>query len=109
MLKYKERYNIGEYERACYILGDTLKDSKSNKALKIGTNIILILLIIGAIQMFYDDDYTNDHFGGLFMMVFFGIKIISSFMISLKEGDKKAVYIDLGLVVLCVLLLIVTS
>ncbi|AAT62907.1 MULTISPECIES: hypothetical protein [Bacillus] len=90
-------------------MGDILKDNKSNKALKIGTNIILILLIIGAIQMFYDEDYTNDHFGGLFMMVFFAIKIVSSFLISLKEGDKKAVFIDLGLVVLCVLLLIVTS
>ncbi len=88
----------------CYILGDILKDNKSNKALKIGTNIILILLIIGAIQMFYDEDYTNDHFGWLFMMVFFAIKIVSSFLISLKEGDKKAVFIDLGLVVLCVLL-----
>jgi len=90
-------------------LGDTLKDNKSHKALKIGTNIILILLIIGAIQMFYDEDYTNDHFGWLFMMVFFAIKIVSSFLISLKEGDKKAVFIDLGLVILCVLLLIVTS
>jgi Ca2+/Na+ antiporter len=90
-------------------LRDILKDNKSNKALKIGTNIILILLIIGAIQMFYDEDFTNDHFGGLFMMVFFAIKIVSSFLISLKEGDKKAVFIDLGLVVLCVLLLIVTS
>ncbi|EJR18441.1 hypothetical protein [Bacillus cereus] len=90
-------------------MGDTLKDNKSNKALKIGTNIILILLIIGAIQMFYDEDYTNHHFGWLFMMVFFAIKIVSSFLISLKEGDKKAVFIDLGLVVLCVLLLIVTS
>ncbi|HFJ9300693.1 TPA: hypothetical protein ACGW5F_003899 [Bacillus paranthracis] len=90
-------------------MGDILKDNKSNKALKIGTNIILILLIIGAIQMFYDEDYTNNHFGGLFMMVFFAIKIVSSFLISLKEGDKKAVFIDLGLVVLCVLLLIVTS
>ncbi|MFL0490412.1 MULTISPECIES: hypothetical protein [Bacillus] len=74
-----------------------------------GTNIVLILLIIGAIQMFYDEDPKNDHFGGLFMMVFFGIKIISSFIINLKEGDKKAVFIDLGLVILCVLLLIVTS
>ncbi|AXP00531.1 MULTISPECIES: hypothetical protein [Bacillus cereus group] len=90
-------------------MGDILKDNKSNKALKIGTNILLILLIIGAIQMFYDEDYTNDHFGWLFMMVFFAIKIVSSFLISLKEGDKKAVFIDLGLVVLCVLLLIVTS
>ncbi|MES5864462.1 hypothetical protein [Bacillus cereus group sp. RP32] len=84
---------------------DTLKDNKSNKALKIGTNIILILLIIGAIQMFYDGDSTNDHFGGLFMMVFFGITIISSFMISLKEGDKKAVLLDVGLMIFLFFLL----
>jgi len=86
-------------------LGDTLKDNKSNKALKIGTNIILILLIIGAIQMFYDEDSTNDHFGGLFMMVFFGIKIISNFMMSIKEGDKKAVLLDIGLMIFLFFLL----
>ncbi|MGF2619199.1 hypothetical protein [Bacillus cereus] len=90
-------------------MGDILKDNKSNKILKVGTNIILVLLLIGAIQMFYDDDYTNDHFGGLFMMVFFIIKIISSFMISLKEGDKKAVVLDLSLMVFSVLLLVVSS
>ena len=54
--------------------GDILKDNKSNKILKIGTNIILVLLLIGAIQMFYDEDSTNDHFGGLFMMVFLQLK-----------------------------------
>lgn len=91
------------------MLGDILKDNKSNKALKIGTNIVRILLIIGAIQIFYDEDSTNDHFGWLFMMVFFAIKIISSFMISLKEGDKKSVFIDLGLVIFSVLFLVVTS
>ncbi|QWH63015.1 hypothetical protein EXW39_23600 [Bacillus mycoides] len=86
-------------------MGDTLKDNKSNKALKIGTNIILILLIIGAIQMFYDEDSTNDHFGGLFMMVFFGIKIISNFVITLKEGDKKSIFIDVGLMIFLFFLL----
>ena len=55
--------------------------------------------------MFYDDDYTNDHFDGLFMMVFFGIKIISSFMISLKEGDQKAVLLDVGLMIFLFFLL----
>ncbi|QWH19677.1 hypothetical protein EXW62_22235 [Bacillus mycoides] len=90
-------------------MGVELKNNKSNKALKIGTNIVLILLIIGAIQMFYDEDSTNDHFGGLFMMVFFAIKIISSFMISLKEGDKKAVLLDVGLVVISCVLLVVFS
>ncbi|GAB6428203.1 MULTISPECIES: hypothetical protein [Bacillus] len=89
-------------------MGDTLKENKSNKALKIGTNIVLILLIIGAIQMFYDEDSTNDHFGGLFMMVFFGIKIISNFMMSIKEGDKKSIFIDVGLMIFlfCLLFLV---
>jgi len=108
VLGYKE-IHIGEHERACYILGDTLKDNKSNKTLRIGINIILVLLLIGAIQMFYDEDSTNDHFGGLFMIAFFGIKIVSSFMMSIKEGDKKSVFIDLGLVIFSVLLLVVTS
>ncbi|HDR4602181.1 hypothetical protein OB975_18670 [Bacillus cereus] len=89
-------------------MGDILKDNKSNKILKVGTNIILVLLLIGAIQMFYDDDYTNDHFGGLFMMGFFGIKIISSFIMSIKEGDKKAVFLDVGLMIVlfCLLFLV---
>ncbi|HDR8185482.1 TPA: hypothetical protein QC116_004945 [Bacillus thuringiensis] len=86
-------------------MGDTLKDNKLNKALKIGTNIVLILLIIGAIQMFYDEDSTNDHFGWLFMMVFFGIKIISNFMMSIKEGDKKSIFIDVGLMIFLFFLL----
>ncbi|MBE7120371.1 hypothetical protein [Bacillus cereus] len=79
-------------------MGDELKNNKSNKALRIGTNIILILLIIGAIQMFYDEDYTNDHFGWLFLVAFWMVKSISDFTISLKEGDKKSILIDLGLV-----------
>ncbi|HDR4722373.1 hypothetical protein J0835_22735 [Bacillus cereus group sp. Sample62] len=86
-------------------MGDTSKDNKLNKALKIGTNIVLILLIIGAIQMFYDEDSTNDHFGGVFMMVFFGIKIISNFMMSIKEGDKKSIFIDVGLMIFLFFLL----
>ncbi|TKI93156.1 hypothetical protein FC699_18475 [Bacillus wiedmannii] len=90
-------------------MGDTLKDNKLNKALKIGTNIVLILLIIGAIQMFYDEDSTNDYFGGLFMMVFWIIKMISSFTISLKEGDKKSVLLDLGLVLFSFYLIFVYS
>lgn len=55
--------------------------------------------------MFYDEDYTNDHFGGLFMMVFLGIKIISNFMMSIKEGDKKSIFIDVGLMIFLFFLL----
>ncbi|MGE1128099.1 hypothetical protein [Bacillus wiedmannii] len=80
-----------------------------NKALRIGTNVILVLLLVGAIQMFYDKDNTNDYFGGLFMMVFWIIKMISSFTISLKEGDKKSVLLDLGLVLFSFYLIFVYS
>ena len=80
-------------------MGDILKDNKSNKALKIGTNIVLILLIIGAIQMFYDEDSMNDYFGWVFC-VFWVIKSISSSKVSLKDRDKKSVLLDVGLVVI---------
>ncbi len=66
MLKCKEKQNRGEHRERAICWGDILKDNKSNKTLKIGTNIVLILLIIGAIQMFYDEDSTNDHFGWFF-------------------------------------------
>ncbi|PFQ52236.1 hypothetical protein COK05_03295 [Bacillus cereus] len=91
------------------MLGDALKDIKSNKALKMGTNIILILLIIGAIQMFYDEDNTNDHFGWFFLAIFWGIKSISSSKVSLKDRDKKSVLLDVGLVVISCILLFVFS
>ncbi|SIR48143.1 hypothetical protein SAMN05878494_3956 [Bacillus cereus] len=88
-------------------MGAELKNNKSNKAVKIGTNIVLILLIIGAIQMFYDEDSTNDHFGWFFFAIFWVIKSISSSKVSLKDRDKKSVLLDIGLVVIsCVLLFI---
>ena len=80
-------------------MGDILKDNKSNKALKIGTNIVLILLIIGAIQMFYDEDSMNDYFGWVFLHLWV-IKSISSSKVSLKDRDKKSVLLDVGLVVI---------
>ncbi|HDR7793468.1 TPA: hypothetical protein QCY19_002039 [Bacillus luti] len=91
------------------MLGAELKNNKSNKALKIGTNIVLILLIIGVIQMFYDEDSTNDHFGWLFFAIFWVIKSISSSKVSLKDRDKKSVLLDVGLVVISCVLLFVFS
>lgn len=88
-------------------MGDTLRDNKPNKVLRIGTNIVLILLIIGAIQMFYDEDSTNDHFGWFFFAIFWVIKSIFSSKVSLKDRDKKSVLLDVGLVVIfCVLLFV---
>lgn len=93
----------------CYILGDTLQDNKSNKVLRVGTNIIIILLIIGAIQMFYDKDYTNDHFGWLFLVLGWIVRSIFNITIGLKEGDKKSVLFDVGLVLFSFYLLFLYS
>ncbi|MGG0724681.1 hypothetical protein [Bacillus mycoides] len=76
-----------------------MKNNKSNRALKVGTNIVLILLILGAFQIFFDENYTNDHFGWLFLIAFWMVRSIYGFTISLKEGNKKLALIDLGLVI----------
>ncbi|MED1567200.1 hypothetical protein [Bacillus paramycoides] len=90
-------------------MGDEVKNNKSNKALRIGTNIIIIILIIGAIQMFYDEDYTNDHYGWLFLVIGWIVRSVFSITISLKEGDKKSVLLDLGLVLFSFYLIFVYS
>jgi len=76
-----------------------LKNNKSNRALRVGANIVFILLLLGAFQMFFDENYTNDHFGGLFLITFWMLRSIYGFTISLKEGNKKLALIDLGLVI----------
>ncbi|PEP92412.1 hypothetical protein CN582_25055 [Bacillus wiedmannii] len=76
-----------------------MKSNKSNRTLKVGTNIVLILLILGAFQMFFDENYTNDHFGWLFLITFWVIRSIYGFTVSLKEGNKKLALIDLGLII----------
>ncbi|ENQ3104756.1 hypothetical protein SAMN04488168_102178 [Bacillus sp. 491mf] len=76
-----------------------MKYNKSNRALRIGTNIVLILLILGAIQMFFDENYTNDHFGGLFLIAFWMVRSIYGFTINLKEENKKLALIDLVLAI----------
>ncbi|EEM02911.1 hypothetical protein [Bacillus pseudomycoides] len=76
-----------------------MKNNKSNRALRVGANIVFILLLLGAFQMFFDENYTNDHFGGLFLITFWMLRSIYGFTISLKEGNKKLALIDLGLVI----------
>ncbi|WP_242221352.1 hypothetical protein [Bacillus cereus group sp. BfR-BA-01380] len=76
-----------------------MKNNKSNRALRVGTNIVLILLFLGAIQMFFDENYTNDHFGWLFLIAFWMVRIIYGFIINLKEGNKKLALVDLVLVI----------
>ncbi|MGZ9782454.1 hypothetical protein [Bacillus pseudomycoides] len=76
-----------------------MKNNKSNRALRVGTNIVLILLVLGAIQMFFDENYTNDHFGWLFLIAFWMVRSIYGFTINLKEGNRKLALIDLVLVI----------
>ena len=74
-----------------------MKKESLNKVPKILMNIILILLVIGAIQMFFDDNYRNDHFGSLFLIAFWIVRCLYGFIVSFKKGEKKLALVDLVL------------
>ncbi|MBN8207920.1 hypothetical protein JI666_04075 [Bacillus sp. NTK071] len=74
-----------------------MKEESLNKVPKILMNIILILLVIGAIQMFFDDNYRNDHFGWLFLIGFWMVRCLYGFIVSFKKGEKKLALVDLVL------------
>jgi hypothetical protein len=111
MLKYKKKQNSPCSANCRDSVGrcDTLKNNKSNKALRIGKNIVLILLTVGVIQIFFDEDPKNDLLGWLLLMLFWTGRGIYSLVISLKEGDKKSVAIDCVFVVFAVSFLVYGS
>jgi len=83
-----------------------LKENKSYKALRIGTNIILILLILGAIQMFFDENYTNDHFGSLILIAFWLVIGLFGFISNVRDGNKKFAIFDFVLVIVALYFLL---
>ncbi|OQR53160.1 hypothetical protein [Bacillus sp. CDB3] len=68
-----------------------MENNKLNRAFRIGINIVLGLLFLGAVQMFFDKDQTNDHFGYVFLVAAWMVNSVKQFTINVKEGDKKDV------------------
>lgn len=75
-----------------------MKSDKTTKALRVGTNTLLIFLIIGAITMFFDDDYRNDHLGWIILIAFWMFSSLYGLVICIKEGMKKLAIVNLLLV-----------
>ena len=79
---------------------------KLYKFFRFGTNIILILLILGAIQMFFDENASNDNFGWLILPAFWMIISLKGFISSVREGKKIFALVDLFFVfVICYFIL----
>ena len=74
-----------------------MKRENFNKLPTILINIVLVLLVLGAVQMFFDKNYTNDHFGWLFLLAFWMVRSLYGFIVSFRKGEKKLALVDLVL------------
>ncbi|MCT2536283.1 hypothetical protein NC661_13400 [Aquibacillus koreensis] len=76
-----------------------MSNGKSKKVLRIVTNIILVIILIGATQMFFDNNYHNDHYGWLFILAFWMVRCLYEFIINIQDGNKKSAVFDLALLI----------
>ncbi|WP_221567893.1 hypothetical protein [Alkalihalobacillus sp. TS-13] len=64
------------------------------KRLNIVFTIIYVPLIIGAIQMFFDENPFNDHIGSLFLIVLMMFQGIHIMIRDLLDGKKKTLFFN---------------
>jgi len=87
-----------------------MKNEKSTKkALNVTTNIILILVILGALTFFFDANGSNDHIGWLMLLAFWAIRSLYGFICSLQEGNKKLAIVDFELFTVAIYFLFTRS
>ncbi|WP_226036856.1 hypothetical protein [Aquibacillus saliphilus] len=72
-----------------------MKESKVHRAVKIATNITLVLLFLGAFQMLLDNIYENDHYGWLFLIAFCTLISLYGFFEDRKNDKNKSAIISL--------------
>ncbi|MCA0987358.1 hypothetical protein [Guptibacillus algicola] len=63
---------------------------KRRKGFSIIVNFICALLIIGAIQMTFDESYQNNHLGGIFILGAYVVLSLKHMMKDLWNGNKKS-------------------
>ncbi|TGB03729.1 hypothetical protein [Halobacillus salinus] len=76
------------------------KENRTNKPLRIATNIILVALIIGIFKFFLDEDYTNDSVGWWLFILFWVVRSLYGLVNNLLEGHKWLTAVDLGIYLL---------
>ncbi|PFA67144.1 hypothetical protein CN378_12275 [Bacillus sp. AFS015802] len=79
-----------------------MKNTKPNKPIKIGINVLFLSLILGAGMIFFDDDYQNDHKGWILLLIFWGIRSVISLIKNVRDVNKVLVVADLLLITLAV-------
>lgn len=76
------------------------------KVFYLAFNILLVSFIIGAATFFFDDDYSNDHFGWLLLLAFWAIRSLYDLINNLQKGNKKLATVDLLLLIFAVYFLL---
>lgn len=61
------------------------------KRITVGFTMIYILLIIVIIEMIFDEDPNNDHFGSFLVMVMILVQAIHVMVRERAEGKKRAI------------------
>ncbi len=65
----------------------------------IGFTIIYVLLFIGAIQMYFDEDPFNNHIGGLFLGAFWLFRGIQMMIDDVLDEKRKSAIFNLFFVI----------
>ena len=66
-----------------------VKDKPVNKLIRIIFNIIYIVLIVGAIEFFFNNNHSDNHYGTISLLAFWVLRSLHVMLLSLWEGDKK--------------------
>lgn len=68
---------------------------KRRKGFSIIVNFICVLLIIGGIQMTFDESYKNDHLSGIYLLGAFVFLSLKHMLNDLWNGNKKSARLNL--------------
>ena len=72
-----------------------VKDRPVNKLIRIMFNIIYILLIVGAVEFFFNNNHSDDHYGTISLVAFWVLRSLHVMSLSLWEDDKKYAFFNL--------------
>ncbi len=74
-------------------------DKPENRVIKIVFNMIYIVLILGAIHFFFDNNSLNNSLGALALLTFWIFRGIHQMLLSLWGNNRKSLLFDLLLVI----------
>ncbi|MDQ0483909.1 hypothetical protein [Guptibacillus hwajinpoensis] len=85
------------------------KNKMIRKGITIGCNLICGLTIVGAFQMIFDKNHSNDYVGGFFLLVFWMFLSLKQMINDMWDGKKQSAIINLLFTIVTMGLLIFGS